>query len=292
MHRDTTGFLCFVSAVLEEIGLESTDDYLMQNRVSHWRKLISRFQVELPEMRASLSYFFRLATDSELQFSRHAAAPFINSTLTAIDILIGQNEKSYQALRADLAVLENKRGIAEAESVGKLTELAFIFIPLTFVAALFSMNVEQLRTPVPLYPFIIGSVVTVGLAYTARLTIRSAALVDFKREQYTKIRRHADLPSGSRIPNRAFLAYVFRRRSFEGLRRRREPAIRGALVVLVIAILMVPIALIWTHKYLDVGFKTVLTLLIFVFDATVVSFLVGWPGLALDALHRRESTFA
>ena len=250
--------------------------------------MISRMQVELPEMRASLASFFSAVTDSEPHSSQHLAAPFINSTLNQIDILIGENEKSYQALRADMAVLENKRGIAEAESVGKLTELAFIFIPLTFVAALFSMNVEQLQTPVPLYPFVIGSIITVGLAYTARLAIRSAALLNYKRDHYMKIRRHANLPSGSRIPNRAFVAYFFRRRqpNFTFFKSRRQPAIRAVLAVLAIAILMVPIALIWTHKHLDIGFKTVLTFLVFLFDATFVLVFPGIGSIRVDKLWK------
>lgn len=135
IHRDTTSFLHFVASALEEIGLGSTDDYRMQTRLAHWRGLISRFQVELPGLRISLEAFVCLAQSndsSDQSQPQGLVVEFIPDTLVQIDILIEQNEKPYAALRADMAVLESKRGIAEAESVSKNTELAFIFIPLTF----------------------------------------------------------------------------------------------------------------------------------------------------------------
>ncbi|KAH6658960.1 hypothetical protein BKA67DRAFT_2412 [Truncatella angustata] len=46
-----------------------------------------------------------------------------------------------QTLMATMSIIESQRGIREAESVGKLTELAFFFIPITFIASLFGMNV-------------------------------------------------------------------------------------------------------------------------------------------------------
>lgn len=41
-----------------------------------------------------------------------------------------------------MSLIESKKAITQAEQVTKLTQLAFFFIPLTFVAGLFGMNVR------------------------------------------------------------------------------------------------------------------------------------------------------
>ncbi|KAF1997858.1 hypothetical protein P154DRAFT_622080 [Amniculicola lignicola CBS 123094] len=123
IHRDVIGFLHFVSTALEEIGLGSTDDYLIQKRLAHWRNLITRFQTELPSIRDDIKQFFEFL---QLHQSLDTARGFIQHTLNLIDDMIEQNEKSYSALRQDMALLESQRAIDQAESVGKLTELGFI----------------------------------------------------------------------------------------------------------------------------------------------------------------------
>ena len=51
-----------------------------------------------------------------------------------------------------MSLLESKRDIEEAEGVSRLTELAFFFIPTTFAASLFSMQVWELEeSPPPVY---------------------------------------------------------------------------------------------------------------------------------------------
>ena len=49
-------------------------------------------------------------------------------------------ESTFQALMGTMSILESQKAINEAEEVTKLTQLAFFFIPLTFVAGIFGMN--------------------------------------------------------------------------------------------------------------------------------------------------------
>ena len=51
-------------------------------------------------------------------------------------------EHTNEFLRNTVSLLESRRAIAEAESVTKLTELAFFFIPLSFAASFFSMPLD------------------------------------------------------------------------------------------------------------------------------------------------------
>jgi len=41
-----------------------------------------------------------------------------------------------------MSIVESKRAILQTETVSKLTQLAFFFIPLTLVATVFGMNIN------------------------------------------------------------------------------------------------------------------------------------------------------
>jgi len=284
IHRDVIGFLLFVSDVLEEIGVSSTDDYIIQKRLTHWRNLITRFQTELPAMRVSIQSFFEFVWP----FQPHEQAKeFIEYTLDQIDGLIDQNEKSYAALRADMALLESKRAIDQAESVGKLTELGFIFIPISCIAALFSMQIQPLQTPVPLYSFLIAAAVTIGLIYTVRLSIRSTALIEYKRNHSRRIRVDTKLAPGAPIPTHIFLAYVGRYALGPYWRFLRN----SMFFLFVLGITMLPVILLWTRNtHMDVGYKVTITFVIFFFDAIIVFPFVGNP--ISRAIFRRVGSFA
>jgi len=62
----------------------------------------------------------------------------VNSELKAARSRI---ETAFQALMSTLSILESQRAIAQAQSISKLTQLAFFFIPLSFIATVFGMNV-------------------------------------------------------------------------------------------------------------------------------------------------------
>jgi hypothetical protein len=205
VHRDTIGFLHFIDAVLEEIRLNSTDDYIIQKRLNHWRNLMSRFQTELPAIRVSIEDFFNFLSAFQLLDDAKA---FVDHTLDQIDAIIEKCEKSYAALRADMALIESKRAIDQAESVGKLSELGFVFLPVSCVAALFSMQVKPLSKPVSLYVFVTAAVSTVGIILLFRLTIRSTAWIEYKRETSRKIRLHTKIAPGAPIPTRSFVYHI------------------------------------------------------------------------------------
>ena len=54
---------------------------------------------------------------------------------------------------AALSLEESRKGIQQASSVARLTQLAFIFIPLTFTTGVSGMNVESLKNGAPLWKF-------------------------------------------------------------------------------------------------------------------------------------------
>ena len=63
-------------------------------------------------------------------------------------------EASGKALEAsEKSIEESKRGIEEAHMVGRLTQLAFIFLPLTFVTGVFGMNITAFGGGAPMWKF-------------------------------------------------------------------------------------------------------------------------------------------
>lgn len=76
-------------------------------------------------------------------------------------------------LRSEIALLDSSRSIAEAQTVAKLTELAFAFIPLTFACSIFSMQVTELRNGVP---FLVTAEDLGMFAYVVRLVLQSKTL--------------------------------------------------------------------------------------------------------------------
>ncbi|KAL2826160.1 hypothetical protein BJY01DRAFT_150480 [Aspergillus pseudoustus] len=105
--------------------------------------------------------------------------------------------------------MESQRAIMEAESINRLTELAFLFIPLSFAAALFSMQVRELSTSPPVAYFVAFALPLSATTYALRAVARSAWLQETKQALLTNIRTFKSLPPGARIPNLAILAWLF-----------------------------------------------------------------------------------
>ncbi|RYP19805.1 hypothetical protein DL765_003151 [Monosporascus sp. GIB2] len=203
IHQDTIGFLGFVSNLLEEISRNSVDDRILQRWLSHWRKVLSHLEFELPSLRASVEGFVDYAKAIIPEIQDRAA--FVTDTLSHIDAVIQLHKTTYAALRGDIGIVDSKRGIAQAESVGKLTELGFLFIPISCVAALFSMQIQELEYGVPLRSFVVAAAVTIALVYTVRLIIRSTIVVSIAQGWTENIRRNAGILPGRPIPTRTVL---------------------------------------------------------------------------------------
>lgn len=63
---------------------------------------------------------------------------------------------SFQLLMSSISVLETQRGaeqalisIEQAARTTRLTQLAFVYVPLTFVTSIFGMNVKEISEPLP-----------------------------------------------------------------------------------------------------------------------------------------------
>lgn len=64
-----------------------------------------------------------------------------------------------------LSIEESRKGIEQSKQVGRLTQLAFVFIPLTFVTGVFGMNITPFGGTAPLWKFWVTAGTISGIAF-------------------------------------------------------------------------------------------------------------------------------
>lgn len=280
IHRDVTGFLHFVSNILEEIRASLADEFILRRRIGHWRRLMVRLQTELPAIQASITTFIRFVYEFDL-IPPQGLPQVLDDMQDQLSALIEGNQEAYRNLRAEMALLESKKGISQAESISELTELGFFFVPLTCAASMFSMQVNELSGAVPLYSFVIAAIITLSCAYFFRLVLRSSRLGQLKREQFSKIRERGDIPPGAQIPTAVFVRHIIYGVGYY----------EKWLPYFVFCLMVFPITLLWTHhRHLDAGFKGVITALVLC-SAIIAEFsFIIWPKLQNRLLNRLKTT--
>ena len=251
VHDDTLDLLHTMTLVLEKITIDSMDDRRIQERLFHWRAMVNRFHLELSDIRNNVEAFAQFVYGDDIS---SLAASLISGMKARIDAFVIQIEKTQNSLRAELSILESKRGIAEAESVSKLTELAFFFIPLTFIATAYSMQIKELREPPSLSSYIMASVVAVIFSYGLRLTVRSSIVLAFKRRCFQSVRKHGNLESRDRIPAHVFLSWLVPRPKWFPLRY----VLLGIFITVIGA---VGLMFLWGRAHIPVKLKEVITVL-------------------------------
>ena len=290
IQNDTANTLWHMDLALQEIGQHTLDETLIQQRLVHWRLLLERFGNELQQLEDSLCRFAEFIGGSGTPYyhiddgsNRHKSQveKLLESSVSQIKSLRQRTTRSHKSLMANMSIVESKRGIAEAESVTKLTELAFFFIPLTFSASIFSMQVKELdASRISIVAFFTLAIVITTASYALRLLIRSERFVHHRNKVLHDIRQDAALTPGSSIPTTIFLTWIWRR-----------IGLLAVIVTVLVALLVIPVAILWT-KDMNHGFKILLTILLLVF-ILAASYFTGNAMLYIDArgLHLRRDIF-
>ena len=176
---------------------------------------------------------------------------------------------------------ENQRTEAtlrDASARMQLSQLAFSFIPLTFSASIFSMQVKELdASRISIAAFFILAIIITTALYALRLLIRSENFIDFRRKLLKDIRQDAGLAPISPIPTQTFLAWLWRR-----------VGLLTIIVTFLVVLLVTPVALLWTRD-MNHSFKVLLTILLLAF-VLAASYVTGNAMLYVDArgLHLRR----
>jgi hypothetical protein len=274
IHDDTDGLVDVIRLTLRRIREGTLDEDLMQSSVTFWRSLLHRLNFKLADLDQHLRSFAEFASESGLHNvnsdpgKETVSMKLQSSTHINLKSCIDLIERCSSSLLAEMQIVDSRRSITEAESISKLTELAFVFIPLSFVASLFSMQIHQLSNGVSVYLFMLVAVVFVILAYTVRLSIRSSSLLELKNDTLRQLREETGLQYNQSIPTRIFLAWstrVLGITAWRSIKKTAKVVIPLLLILASLAALTSPIALLWLRN-IDKGFSAVITILMILLD--------------------------
>lgn len=167
-ERDTKLVIRHMTTELRKAQVEMAGDHLSLEKVDHWRHMVRNAQViiqRLEESLADITSSANLIAGQPNLFLHEREATEGNDDPSArcdigaisrynvsriLDILEGlrkETNQTYTTLLSVVSIVEAQKAMAEAERLAKLTELAFLFIPLSFSTSIFGMQVKVLYTP-------------------------------------------------------------------------------------------------------------------------------------------------
>lgn len=141
---------------LDEVELYLGEDEQLRSSVPQWRDYLGRWRNTLANLRVSVRYMMEKLEQHTKERPCQLVPPYgddseqviawrLNQINAELEAIRNRVETAFQALMSTLSILESQRAIAQAESISKLTQLAFFFIPLSFIAAVFGMNVIEFQ---------------------------------------------------------------------------------------------------------------------------------------------------
>ncbi|KAJ5584352.1 Mg2+ transporter protein CorA-like/Zinc transport protein ZntB [Penicillium hispanicum] len=199
IRRDTLTLLQQLRRILDEVEIDLLDDRKMEDRLVLWRQLISRGQRELPDIKASMAplrdFLGTIEPPNVAEERSNEQSNIVQDFQKLpedIDRIIERLRAVAGSLTSNMGLLDSRRSIDEAHAVTRLTELAFIFIPLSFATSVFGMQIEPFANPVPLWNFFVVAVVVTLFAYLMRMTMRSQWLSYLKAGVKSDVRKYAE----------------------------------------------------------------------------------------------------
>ena len=160
-----------MALTLDEIDSKMSDNTLLQSNALAWRRLLCSWRVSLVDYATRLEEVKSKLQSPANDPSRVADPPIsgsddkgslgyrLKTNSSSIDeeqhllqlyqILLGglhkieqRVDRSFQAIMSSMSILESERAITQGAAITRLTELAFFFIPLSFAATFFSMQIR------------------------------------------------------------------------------------------------------------------------------------------------------
>lgn len=137
---------CDLGKSLDLIDRSICSDSKTRETVDHWRYLFGVWRSILPRMHEELQITIkRLENLFELQEKTTEYKDNyrnLSHLMVACKGLQTRNGETFHAVMSTLSIMESKAAIEQGHEVQKLTELAFVFIPLGFAASYFGMEIK------------------------------------------------------------------------------------------------------------------------------------------------------
>lgn len=209
INRDVLNLLKLLKTSLDQINLDILDDNTMEESLPLWRGLITRAQLELPDLQRSLTSFIKfmpnIRVPSEIpsrsisvsngveKAPNHEIVPTTKDLMDQIEKKLPRLETASSSITQTwpywTAVVPSPK---QKELPNLPNSRSSFFIPLTFAATLFGMEIEQLQTPAPLSLFVAIGIAFVSASYIMRLMIRSSWIRDLRQACTASIKVYAD----------------------------------------------------------------------------------------------------
>ena len=229
---DWHGVFQGLDSVLDKVDSEMSINTVLQDRIYGWRYILGEWRKQLVNDKAKISAAIQIIEEfgvngcsckplpgGHLRSNKggrannmadiNALQKNYNELLTRATNLIDRTERTFAAIMSSMSIVESQRAISQAESVSRVTELAFIFIPLSFAASIFGMDIpgwSENYTPT------LWVAISVGLvtgAYLLRLTVRARLVNAAIEKMGGSLSQFGNIEDDGPIPTSTFIKWVF-----------------------------------------------------------------------------------
>ena len=133
-----------INSVLDDMdrGLLRGED--IRWNLSAWRAVLGTCRYHIVQYQGNLRDSLEILKNTEApDLEVQAKVQEDYRALLSVAKEVGERvERTFQSVASTMSILESKSAIAEAHSVRKLTELAFVFAPLSFASSYYGMSVN------------------------------------------------------------------------------------------------------------------------------------------------------
>lgn len=154
---NSLSILLVVNNFLDRANIWIREDRLIRHTLELWRRtaghiknvlrqqlcLVQSMLRGFPDLLGLEFYDLNLVVDKK-------SRKFIDRAETLRDEVTATSTRldtTFSSIMSTMSIIESQKAISQAEGVAKLTSLAFFYIPLTFVAGIFGMNLTLSCTP-------------------------------------------------------------------------------------------------------------------------------------------------
>lgn len=247
---DTMTLSSIIDNRLHEIRLASQGGFQLETSIGALRWTLMQAQLRLPILRATIADLTRRRR-SRPQFAKPSpgSRTLASRVRQRIAAVAAKAEELDAALRDELSILESRKQLLESSNISRLTELAFFFVPLTFVTSAFSMQVQELQLAPPVKSFLVAAFIAVFWTYMFRLLFNGRAFKKVSRKTERAARKYGQVQECQAVPAGVYFSFL----------------LRGIFVYFfsmcgVFSVCLASILALWVGRSeIDSGFKTVLT---------------------------------
>ena len=149
MVTNATEVLTSLHDALDNIDVSLSKDDILRSSLHVWRERFGLWRQDLLHSRVSARDMLQTFKQQKLcptcapQLSSNTNPKYeveLAGLIADFDETLARLNSTFQAVMSTMSIVESQKAISEAETVSKLTSLAFFFIPLSFIASLFGMN--------------------------------------------------------------------------------------------------------------------------------------------------------